>query len=50
MWRRTYIGSFTKEGLKRFYWGWAARQHLTEEQRERLNAMSLDEVIAALST
>ena len=33
---------------KLFHWGSATRGQLTEEQRERLNAMSLDEVIAAL--
>ncbi len=33
---------------KLFRWGSATRGHLTEEQRERLNAMSLDDVIAAL--
>jgi hypothetical protein len=32
---------------KRFRWGAATRGQLSEEQRERLNAMSLDEVIAA---
>jgi hypothetical protein len=34
---------------KLFPWGSATRGQLTEEQRERLNAMSLDEVIAALT-
>jgi hypothetical protein len=34
---------------KLFRWGSATRGQLTEEQRERLNAMSLDEVIAALT-
>jgi hypothetical protein len=33
---------------KLFRWGSATRGQLTEEQRERINAMSLDEVIAAL--
>jgi len=33
---------------KLFRWGSATRGHLTEEQRQRLNAMTLDEVIAAL--
>jgi|SRR5262245_31595657 len=33
---------------KLFRWGSATRGHLTEEQRERLNTMSLDDVIAAL--
>lgn len=33
---------------KLFRWGPATRGQLTEEQRERLNAMSLDEVIVAL--
>jgi hypothetical protein len=33
---------------KLFRWGSATRGHLTEEQRERLNAMSLDDVISAL--
>ena len=32
---------------KLFRWGSATRGHLTEEQRHRLNAMTLDEVIAA---
>jgi len=31
-----------------FRWGSATRGHLREEQRERLNAMSLDDVISAL--
>lgn len=34
---------------KLFRWGSATRGQLTAEQRERLNAMSLDEVIAALT-
>jgi hypothetical protein len=34
---------------KLFSWGSATRGHLTEEQRERLNAMTLDEVIAAIA-
>jgi len=33
---------------KLFRWGSATRGQLTEEQRERLTAMSLDEVVAAL--
>ena len=33
---------------KLFRWGSATRGHLTEEQRERLNAMSLDDVISTL--
>ena len=33
---------------KLFRWGSATRGQLSAEQRERLNAMSLDEVIAAL--
>jgi len=33
---------------KLFRWGSATRGQLTAGQRERLNAMSLDEVIAAL--
>ena len=33
---------------KLFRWGSTMRGHLTEEQRERLNAMSLDDVISAL--
>jgi hypothetical protein len=32
-----------------FRWGSATRRQLTAEQCERLNAMSLDEVIAALT-
>jgi len=34
---------------KLFRWGSTTRRHLTAEQREILNAMSLDEVIAALT-
>jgi dsDNA-binding SOS-regulon protein len=34
---------------KLFRWGSATRGQLTEEQRERLSSMSLDEVIAALT-
>jgi alpha-tubulin suppressor-like RCC1 family protein len=34
---------------KLFRWGSATRGQLTDEQRERLNSMSLDEVIAALT-
>jgi hypothetical protein len=34
---------------KLFRWGSASRGQLTEEQRQRLNAMTLDEVIAALT-
>jgi hypothetical protein len=34
---------------KLFRWGSATRGQLTEEQRQRLNAMTLDEVIAALT-
>jgi hypothetical protein len=33
---------------KLFRWGSATRGQFTEEQRESLNAMTLDEVIAAL--
>lgn len=33
---------------KLFRWGSATRGQLTEEQRQRLSRMSLDEVIAAL--
>jgi len=33
---------------KLFRWGSATRGHLTTAQRERLNAMSLDDVISAL--
>jgi hypothetical protein len=33
---------------KLFRWGSATRGQLSAEQRERLNAMSLEEVIAAL--
>jgi len=34
---------------KLFRWGSATRGQLTAEQRERLNAMSLDEVMSALA-
>jgi hypothetical protein len=34
---------------KLFRWGSATRGQLTTEQRERLNGMSLDEIIAALT-
>jgi len=34
---------------KLFRWGSATRGQLAEEQRERLSAMSLDEVITALT-
>ena len=34
---------------KLFRWGSATRRQLREEQRQRLNAMSLNEVIAALT-
>jgi hypothetical protein len=33
---------------KLFRWGSATRGQLTEEQRQRLNTMSLDEIIAVL--
>ena len=34
---------------KLFRWGSATRGQLTEEQRQRLNTMTLDELIAALT-
>jgi hypothetical protein len=34
---------------KLFRWGSATRGHLTDEQREMLNAMTLDDVIVALT-